>query len=189
MTTLSTTKKTYQLAAIQGREYDVNSGWEFSDYNESFEDFETLEEAIAGKDDFIESLNITPDEVYEIRLNTFTHEIDEETGEIDEYSTPDLETETLELIDNSDRLSEYTYQVNQYFGQYMIASGKHTVDYVTRSCSTVNELLLKIEYSSFKSHPVAVFKTLEETKEFLENKSFTTSLSEFEEEDESQDEE
>ena len=158
--------KTYNLEAREGREYDTNTGWIMSDYpeNES-KDFDTKEKAIKFKAEFISSLKL---DIAEILLKTVTQNEDEED--------PEIELETIDLIDKSESLKNYVYQINRDFGQYMIPKDKYTVDYVSRTCSTVNELLKVIEYHSFRFHPVAVFKTEEEVREYCENCYVTDSV-------------
>ena len=166
---MSTTNNTtrYQLAAREGREYSADTSWEMADHDyKTSELFETKEAAMAAKDAFVTSLNVTKDDVYELNLITLTWDEDEDI----ETDEPSPEIETLDIIDMSDKLSDYEYVAYQYFGQYMIAQGKWRVEYTPRHYSTLNELLKVCEYSSFNYHPVEVFKTKAEAIEAMKDR-------------------
>lgn len=158
----------YQLAAREGREYSADSGWEFTDQHIDCvsEYFETKEAAIAYVPTFIESLKASKDDVYEINLNTFTWGEDEDV----DSDTPELDIETLDIIDLSDKLSDYTYVVYEYFGNYMLPQGKYKVEYTPNGYATLNELLKVCEHSSFNWWPTEAFKTKDEVIEAMKGK-------------------
>lgn len=163
----------YQLAAREGREYSSDSGWEFADHDyKTSEYFETKESAMAAKDAFVTSLNVTKDDVYELNLITLTWDEDEDI----ENDEPNIIDETLNAIDLSDKITDYKYVAYQYFGQYMIAQGKWTVDYAPSYYYTLNQLFKVCEYSSFNYHPLEVFKTKADAIEAMKDKYIVSSV-------------
>ena len=173
MTTNTITR--YMLGAVEGREYSADRGWELADHTYSTsEKFETKEAALAAKDSFIESLKVGANEVFEINLYTYTwtdvalEDIDNSQGEMD--------IETIDIIDNSDILSDYTYVAYQYHGQYMIAQGKWRLDYTPNHYHTINELMKVCEYSSFQYHAKEVFKTKEDAIEYMKDKHVVSTV-------------
>jgi hypothetical protein len=166
MSTINNTTR-YQLAVREGREYSADTSWEVADHDyKASELFETKEAALAAKDAFVTSLNVTKDDVYELNLITFTWDEDEDI----DNDEPSPEIETLDLIDISDKLSDYTYVIYQYFGQYMIAQGKYKVEYAPRHYHTLNELFKVCEHSSFNWWPTEAFKTKDEAIEAMNDK-------------------
>lgn len=154
----------YILGAIEGREYSANSGWELADHTYSTsENFETKEAALAAKDSFIESLKVGANEVFEINLYTWT-----------DVGLEDIET--IDMIDNSDKLLEYNYVAYQYHGQYMIAQDKWRLDYTPNHYHTINKLMRVCEYSSFQYHPKEAFKTKEEAIEYMQDKHVVSTI-------------
>ena len=159
---MTTNNQKFQLAAIYALEYNTSTGWRMSDSEDATSaEFDTKEEALAAKAEFIASLKISSDEVCEINLNTFTFELDEE-GNIDTDYQPELDSETIDLIDGSQSLPRPKYVLSRYFGTHMIGTDKYRLDYAPDL--TRNELMLRIEYSSYRYHPVEVFQTEEEAK-------------------------
>ena len=165
--------KKFRLAATEAVEYNVNTGWIMADHVDKLsQTFDTRLDALGFKDEFIKSLNISKREVYEIQIHTVESEVDEYGDEIYLF----VDGETLDMIDNSEYLRDYPYQANQYYGQYMIPQNKYYIDYTTSLCSTHNELFKRIESGSFKCHPVEVFKTEEEAREWAEDKRIVSSV-------------
>lgn len=177
----------FQLSATKAREYSLDFGWTMSDRPETeSEQFNTKQEALDFKDEFIKSLNISSYEVYEIDLNELIFEIDEETGEIDEFQTPDLERESIDIIDGSaDEGNNFGYILTQEFVQYMIPKGKYHIDYARHNL-TRNEWLTRTENPSFRSSVMDVFKTEEDVKDYLQQNDIyvKTSVIELEETEE-----
>lgn len=167
----------YQLRAIECREYDVNTGWLVADHADKVSQlFDSKDEAIGFEKEFTESLNISNYEVYQIELAKVNVEVDEDGEE----TVTIIDGETLNLIDNSESLNDYRYQVNQYYGQYMIGQNKYEIERVAPLFQTKNELLRSIEKSSFKWHPIEVFKTEEEVIEWAEGMNVVESVVELE---------
>ena len=159
---MTTNNQKFQLAATYALEYNTSTGWRMSDSAEAIsEDFDTKEEALAAKADFIASLKISENEVCEINLYTFTFELDEE-GNIDEDHRPEFDNETIEFIDGSASLPTPKYVLSRYFGTYMIGTSKSRLDYAPNM--TINQLMLRVENSSYHYHPIQVFQTEEEAK-------------------------
>ena len=152
----------FQLAATYALEYNMNTGWIMSDHIDAFSElFETKEQALSSKAEFIALLEMSEDKVCQIDLHTFSFELDEE-GNIDEDYKPELDMDTIEFIDGSESQPKPKYMLSRYFGTHMIGTDKYRLDYAPDL--TRNELMLRIEYSSYRYHPVEVFQTEEEAK-------------------------
>ena len=157
--------KRFELVARECLEYSIDTGWEISDWDEVKSDYPSKEAALAGQSDFVSSLKIYPNQVFEIRLNEFTYETND-NGEIDEYCKPDLEVETLDIIDPSYNNPKPVFVACQYHGTYMICQNKWQIIYNKFNLSA-NELCLVTEYSSYKYHPKACFQTEDEVEEYI----------------------
>lgn len=168
------TTRTYKWCARRCTEYDINNGWEYNDFPVYGDSFTSIKEARANREAFIDELDIPSYEVYCIELL----ECDEDDNLVDGLD--------YDIIDNSPILKPYHLMLVQYYGQYMIPSGRYELMYVSNHCTTENELLTRYESSSFKWHPDMVFYSDEDAIDYIINNGLnvTKSVIELEETEE-----
>jgi hypothetical protein len=154
------------LAATECREYNTETGWEVADhYCEQSAEFDTRELAIAHKERFIKDLQVGKSEVFyidivEVKYPAIDGKIDEDNDDLSH------EFETIEIVDGSAEEDRPKYMLTRYFGQYMIGQNKYELCYAPLRL-TRNEIMKRIENSSFHYHPVELFATEQEARDYV----------------------